>query len=155
MELIARKIHTSLIKEGKTLAVAESCTGGSLSQLLTTYSGSSSYFLLGVVAYSNKAKEKILKIPAQIIIKNGAVSQAVAKRMARAVRKISGADFGIGITGIAGPTGATTDKPLGTVFIAVQTKNKILCRRFNFKGNRSLVRKKSCQEALRLLKIFL
>ena len=155
MEHIARKIHSSLIKSGKTVAVAESCTGGLISKHLSELSGSSSYFLLGVVAYSNKTKEKILKIPQQLILKKGAVCQEVARKMASSIKNIAVADFGIGITGIAGPKGGTLEKPVGTVFIAVAGKNKTVCKKFNFKGNRVAVRKKSSLEALKLLKKYL
>lgn len=104
--------------------MAESCTGGLLSNLLTQIPGSSKYFILGVVAYSNQAKENILKIPRDIIVKKGAVSKNVAELLAKAVRLMAKTDFGIGITGTAGPTGGSREKPVGTVFIAIDTKNK-------------------------------
>jgi len=148
---IVRKIHLLLIRNNKTIAVAESCTGGLLSKLLTDLSGSSGYFLLGVVTYSNQAKTAILNIPDSLINKEGAVSRAVAELMAKSVRKLSRADFGIGITGIAGPAGGTHNKPKGTVFIALNSRNKTTCQRFNFSGSRSAVRNKAALESLRLL----
>jgi len=153
MEHIVNQIHKTLIKNKKTIAVAESCTGGLLSNLLTQISGSSKYFILGIVAYSNKAKENILKIPGQLIAKKGAVSQEAAKRMALSVRELAKTGFGIGITGIAGPTGATPKKPVGTVFIAIDGEDRKICQRFLFKGNRNSIRKKAALKALELLKL--
>ena len=145
------QLHEKLHKNGKTVAIAESCTGGQLCSLLTSLPGSSDYFLLGVVTYSNKSKEIILNIPAKIIAKHGAVSQQVALLMAQNIRKKTHADFGLSITGIAGPAGTSTTKPAGTVFIALASKNKTLCRLFLLSGKRESVRKKSTQAALRLL----
>ncbi len=152
MQGIVIKIHLLLTKNKKTCAVAESCTGGLLSKLLTDMPGSSRYFPLGVVAYSNKAKETLLKIPRHLIAKKGAVSREIAHKMAESVKKLASADYGIGVTGIAGPTGATHYKPVGTVFIAVVGKNKKTCKKFKFTGNRAAVRKKTALKALELLK---
>lgn len=152
MEHLINQIHKILIKNKKTIAVAESCTGGLLSTLLTQISGSSQYFIVGVVAYSNRAKKNILKISPQLIAKKGAVSQEVARDLAQSVRKIAKTDFGIGITGIAGPTGATPDKPVGTVFIAIDSKFRKICKKFNFSGSRITIRKKAALKALGLLK---
>ncbi|MFA5200685.1 MAG: nicotinamide-nucleotide amidohydrolase family protein [Candidatus Omnitrophota bacterium] len=146
-----REIHNKLLTGKKTVSVAESCTGGLVSSLLTSESGSSGYFLLGVVAYSNKSKEKILGIPAKIIKKYGAVSCHVAKLMAENIRKKAGSDFGVSITGIAGPGGALKNKPVGTVFIGLSKKNKNICKEFLFCGNRQNIRNKSAREALHLL----
>lgn len=151
MEHIVNQIHKTLIKNKKTIAVAESCTGGLLSNLLTQISGSSKYFILGIAAYSNRVKEDILKIPGQLIAKKGAVSQESAKRMALSVRELAKTDFGIGITGIAGPTGATPKKPIGTVFIAIDGEDRKICKKFHFTGNRAGVRKKAALKALELL----
>jgi len=148
---IINKIHNKLLSQKKTIAVAESCTGGLLCSELSNNPGASGYFLLGIVAYSNKCKEKILKIPAEIITKYGAVSRQVALLMAENIRKISKADLGIGITGLAGPGGSTVNKPVGTVFICLSTKNKNIYQVFSFRGSRQSIRKKSTQEALRLL----
>jgi nicotinamide-nucleotide amidase len=152
MEDIVAQIHKFLIKNKKTIAVAESCTGGELSNLLTKISGSSAYFILGIVAYSNPAKQKILKISPTIIRKKGVVSKEVATAMAKAIRKIARSDFGIGITGIAGPTGATSQKPVGTVFIAIDSEHKKISKRFQFKGNRIAIRKIAALKSLELLK---
>ena len=155
MQPFVKKVHAFLIKKRKTLAVAESCTGGLISKLLTELPGSSSYFSLGVVTYSNKAKEKILKIPGQLIAKKGAVSIEVARKMASSVRSIAKTDFGIGVTGIAGPGGSTAAKPAGTVFIAIAGKHKTLCKKFKFSGNRNAIRRKAALQSLKLLGNFL
>lgn len=151
MENLVNKIHKSLLKSHKTLAAAESCTGGLTSVLLTQLPGSSRYFILGVVTYSNSAKISILKIPAAAIKKYGAVSAEVASLMAQNVRKTAHASLGVGITGIAGPSGSTPDKPVGTIFIAVAGDNKKICRKFRFPGNRESVRKKAALKALWLV----
>lgn len=152
MEHTVNQIHRLLVKNKETVAVAESCTGGLLSNLLTRTSGSSQYFILGIIAYSNTAKERILKILPKLIINKGAVSKEVAKGLAKSVRKLAGANFGIGITGIAGPGGGSKEKPIGTVFIAIDKKNKKICRKFNFSGSRLTVRKKAALKALELLR---
>lgn len=146
------QIHKFLIKNKKTVGVAESCTGGLLSSLLTQSPGSSRCFILGIVAYSNTAKETFLRVPHSVLVKNGAVSKIVATIMAQSVRKIARADFGIGITGIAGPSGGTFYKPLGSVFIAIDSQSKKICKKFHFTGNRSAIRKKAALEALELFK---
>mgnify|MGYP003396100197 CR=1 FL=1 len=152
MNSIIKQIHTVLIKKRKTLAVAESCTGGLLSSLLTNYSGSSDFFILGAIVYSNFSKHLLAKIPLAVINKHGAVSQPVAVTLAKNIRKIAKTDYGIGITGIAGPTGGTADKPVGTVYIAAANKTKIICRRFQCQGTRTSIRQQSCISALKLLK---
>ena len=152
MQNIAKYIHKALIKTNRTIATAESCTGGILSGLLTQYSGSSRYFALGIITYSNQTKAKMLKIPALTIAKNGAVSKNIASLMAKNIRLIAKTDFGIGITGIAGPTGAKPGKPIGTVFIAVNSKNKTISKKFIFQGNRASIRRQSALKALQLLK---
>ena len=151
LKKLTQTIHNQLIRQTKTISVAESCTGGELCGLLTSLPGSSGYFLLGIVTYSNKSKEIILNIPAKTIAKFKAVSRQIAILMAQNIRKKTQADFGISITGIAGPTGATKAKPIGTVYICLSKKNKNICRKFNFSGNRKNIRKKSIQEALHLL----
>lgn len=149
---IINQIHSSLVKKDKTIAVAESCTAGLLSNRLTSISGSSKYFILGVVVYSNRAKESILGLSPNLIAKKGAVSKETAKAMAQSVRRMAKADIGISITGIAGPGGATLKKPVGTVFIAIESNNKKSCREFHFAGTRAAIRKKAVLNALKLLK---
>jgi PncC family amidohydrolase len=155
MQAIVSRIHLSLIKNNKTLAVAESCTGGLVSKLLTDISGSSQYFILGVITYSNVSKETILNIPPRLITEKGAVSQGVAQKMAQSVRTLAKTDFGIGVTGIAGPTGGTPLKPVGTVFIAIDSKNKKICKKFKFTGNRAAIRTRAALKTLELLKLLI
>lgn len=151
MQSAIDKIHRLLIKNQKTISVAESCTGGLISYLLTQSSGSSSYFILGLITYSNEAKNRILKIPSSFIAKKGAVSKEVALKMAQSARKIAKTDLGLGITGIAGPTGATPGKPVGTIFIAVSSSRTTLCRKFRFKGIREQIRKQAAFKSLEML----
>ena len=148
---ITRQIHDRLIRQAKTISVAESCTGGQLSSALTSLPGSSAYFLLGVATYSNASKTLLLNIPTKTIARYGAVSAQIAKLMAKHIQNKTHADFGLSITGVAGPKGGTTHIPTGTVFIALADKNKILCRLFLLKGTREDIRKKSVKQALRLL----
>ncbi|MFH1398176.1 MAG: CinA family protein [Candidatus Omnitrophota bacterium] len=152
MEPIVNQVHELLIKNKKTISVAESCTGGLISFLLTQVSGSSAYFNLGLVNYSNEAKNRILKIPSSLIAKKGAVSKEVARKMAQSCRKIAKTDLGLSITGIAGPTGATPDKPIGTVFIAVSSSKITVCNKFRFTGNRGRIRKQAALKSLEMLK---
>lgn len=152
MQDIVRQIHKLLLKKGRTIAVAESCTGGLLSNLLTKLSGSSLYFILGTVVYSNWAKLSLLKISKVAINRHGAVSEEVAKAMATSIRKIAKSDYAIAITGIAGPSGGGVQKPVGTVFIALAGKNKQIVHKFIFKGNRTSIRKQAALKALHLLK---
>jgi len=112
-----------LTEKGKTLALAESCTGGYIANRITNVSGSSAVFLGGVVSYSNDAKRRFLGVKAETLAKHGAVSEAVAREMAEGVRRETGADFALAVTGIAGPTGGTVEKPVGTVFIALAAAN--------------------------------
>ncbi len=151
IDRISKQAHNKLIKRNQTIAVAESCTGGLLSSALTKNPGASNYFLLGVVAYSNNSKVRILGIPQKIISKYGAVSSQVTVLMAQNIRKKAKADLGISITGLAGPGGASANKPVGLVFICLAGKNKNICREFYFRGSRQDIREKSTQEALRLL----
>ncbi|MBM3246334.1 MAG: CinA family protein [Candidatus Omnitrophica bacterium] len=149
---VINQVHKFLLKKGLTVAIAESCTGGLLSSLLTQISGSSKYFILGAVTYSNKAKKSLLGVPRRLIAQEGAVSQQVAQQMAESIRKIAKTDIGIATTGIAGPTGGSKQKPVGTVFIALNGINKKICERFHFTGSRSVIRKKTALAALELLR---
>lgn len=151
MQDIIRQIHTLLLRTKKTVAVAESCTGGMLSSLLTSRPGASAYFVLGTVVYSNQAKHTALSIPLSLINRHGAVSKPVAEAMALAVRKLGKTDIGVGITGIAGPAGGTARKPVGTVYIAAAGRNRMICRKFNFRGSRTSIRKQASVAALKSL----
>jgi nicotinamide-nucleotide amidase len=142
-----------LLKERELrIAVAESCTGGGLSDRITNVNGSSSYFERGVVTYSNAAKVELLKVNEDIIAKEGAVSQEVAMQMAEGVKSISGVDIGISLTGIMGPTGASTNKPVGTVFIGYCDNKVCTAKRFQFGDDRILNKHRSTQAALEILR---
>ena len=116
---LEREILRLLVERRQTLALAESCTGGCLADRLTNVPGASAAFVGGVVAYSNAAKQKFLGVRAETLRRHGAVSEAVAREMAEGARRRFGADFALAVTGIAGPTGGTRRKPIGTVFLAL------------------------------------
>jgi len=146
-------VVAGLLKEaGKTVAAAESCTGGLLAHRLTNVPGSSSYFLEGFVAYGNAAKTRDLGVPAGLIAAHGAVSAPVAEAMARGARERAGSDFAVGITGIAGPSGGTPDKPVGLVFIALAGPCPSVTARQLFFGRREFVKFQSSQKALDMLR---
>ncbi|MEG2240742.1 MAG: competence/damage-inducible protein A [Alistipes sp.] len=119
-------VHTTLTHRRQTLATAESCTGGVIATRFTAMPGASAYFLCGVVSYSNASKQKVLGVCAEDITTYGAVSEQVARQMAEGVRRLTGADYGVAPTGIAGPAGGTPTKPVGTVWIAVATPTHTL-----------------------------
>ena len=148
---LAEVVGKTLADAGETVAVAESCTGGLLGGEFTSVSGSSAYFAGGVIAYSNEIKEKILGVEHQILIEHGAVSRETAEQMAQNVRSKFNVDYGISITGIAGPTGGTPDKPVGTVWIAVSSKEGNIAKKFNFGADRNVNRQRSVGAALNLL----
>ena len=152
---IEQTISDILSREKKTIAIAESCTGGDVSSLITKIPGSSIYFLGGAVAYSNQAKINILKVSEQIIQEDGAVSRPCVVAMAKNIRSILRTDIGVGITGIAGPTGASGTKPVGSVYIAVTNGEKLVCKLFKFEGSRIEIRQKASTAALRVVKEFL
>jgi nicotinamide-nucleotide amidase len=135
-----------------TLATAESCTGGLIGHRLTNVSGSSAYFLGGIVAYANESKVRDLGVRPEDLAEHGAVSEAVARQMAEGVRRQFESDFGLGITGIAGPTGGTADKPVGLTFIAVADAKGCVVRNRQFIGNRDVVKESSSELALDLLR---
>jgi nicotinamide-nucleotide amidase len=118
------------------IAVAESCTGGFVSHMLTNISGASMVFERGIVCYSNNAKITLLGVSAKTIEQYGAVSEEVVEQLAYNIRKNSDVDIGIGISGIAGPTGGTPEKPVGTVFIGFSTENETIIRNYHFQASR-------------------
>ncbi len=149
--ILEKQVAASLIEQKKTLAIAESCSGGLLSHRLTNISGSSNFLMATLVTYSYESKTKLLKVPADLLKKHGAVSSKVASLMAQNVRKMFKTDFGIGITGIAGPTGGTKTKPVGLVFIALSTKSTTKGLECYFKGSRLNVKQQTTTKALQLL----
>jgi len=148
---LSTKIGKLLRKKKLSLAICESCTGGMLGSVITSIPGSSKYFSGGIIAYSNDAKTGIVGVREDTLKKYGAVSAEVAVEMAKGVHKKLKSDIGIGITGIAGPTGSSKKKPVGLVYIAISQRRKITVKCFLFKGNRDAIRKKACKEALFLL----
>ena len=132
----------------KTVATAESCTGGLLAHLVTETPGASAYFLGGVTAYHDRAKELLLGVPPEMLRKHGSVSAQTAKSMAEGIRAILGADVGISITGIAGPGGGTKKKPVGLVYIALSDGKRVSCRKSLFSGNRAEIRNRAAKNAL-------
>jgi nicotinamide-nucleotide amidase len=151
-ETMEQVVGLKLSVGGYTLAVAESCTGGLVAQRLTEIPGSSKYFIEGVVAYSNEAKMRTLGVEPILLLHHGAVSAPVAEAMAEGIRKRAGTDFGLSITGIAGPGGATEDKPVGLVFVALAMEGNIEHRKLIIPGDRHLVRWRASQAALDLLR---
>jgi nicotinamide-nucleotide amidase len=148
----AAALLAALQARGLTLATAESCTGGLVSAALTAIPGSSATVLAGYVVYSNDAKQRMLGVPASLIATHGAVSEPVARAMADGALADSGAGLSVSITGIAGPGGATADKPVGLVhFAAARRGGPTLARHHVFPGDRDAVRGASLAEALRLL----
>jgi nicotinamide-nucleotide amidase len=147
-EVIGRRLSMTEF----TLAVAESCTGGLIAQRLTSIPGSSKYFLEGVVTYSNESKTRLLGVDKKVIKEFGAVSQQVARDMARGVRHKAKTDFGLAVTGIAGPGGGTEEKPVGLVYIALADDAHTEHKRFVIPGDRELIRWRASQAALDMLR---
>ena len=146
------KLHKKLIKKKYTISVAESCTGGLLSSKLTKLSGSSKYFKMGLITYSNIAKINILQINRKIIDKYGAVSPECCRSMVNNLSKISKSKINLSITGIAGPNGGTKEKPVGLVFIGVKKGNKILVIKNLFgKKKRSIIQNNTVEKCINLL----
>jgi nicotinamide-nucleotide amidase len=152
-QTLAEAVGQKLARAGRTLAVAESCTGGLLAKLITDVPGSSRYFLCGWVTYSNESKSRQLGVLPALIETHGAVSEQVAVAMAQGARYNAAADFAVGITGIAGPEGGTEHKPVGLVYIAVSSRDSTDISRYVFPHDRSAVRLRAAQTALNLLRL--
>jgi nicotinamide-nucleotide amidase len=152
-ELLEERVGDLLRKNSLTLATAESCTGGLIGHRLTQVPGSSEYYKEGFVVYSNNAKTKSLKVDPGLIEEFGAVSEPVAKAMAQGVCHVTGADIGVSVTGIAGPTGGSDLKPVGLTYIAVHDKISTYCRKFVFTHDRVRNKERSAQAALNLVRL--
>jgi nicotinamide-nucleotide amidase len=152
--LLEAEVGRLLTECGKTVATAESCTGGGVAERLTAVAGSSAYFLGGAVTYSNEIKTSLLGVPAELIENHGAVSVEVAQAMALGVQKRLGSSYGLAVTGIAGPGGGSEEKPVGTVHIALAGDDEagVQERRFQFPGNRARVRRLTTQWALDMVR---
>ena len=150
INLETKNLYLNCINKNLTITTAESCTGGMISSAIVHINGSSKIFKSSVIVYSNDMKSKLLNIPNDLITKNGAVSEIIAFNMAKNSLEILNADLSIAVTGIAGPTGGTPDKPVGLVWIAIGTKQKIITNKNQFFGNRLEVRQKTTYESLKL-----
>jgi nicotinamide-nucleotide amidase len=147
-ETLEQIVGYYLLMRQKTLSVAESCTGGLIAERLTSVPGSSQYFLCGMTCYSNRSKTDLANIPPLLIEMAGAVSPEVAKGLAEGVRLKSGASLGLGVTGVAGPTGGSSEKPVGLVYIALSSESEVECQEYRFTGERQLIRRFASQMAL-------
>ena len=152
MKTEAKKIYRKLLRKRMSISFAESCTGGLLSSVVTSISGSSKVFNMGLVTYSNKAKIKILKIQKKIIDNYGAVSPECCKAMVENLSKISKSNINVSITGIAGPNGGTKAKPVGLVYIGFKKKNKIIITKNIFKNKkRNTIQKATVNRTFKIL----
>ena len=151
MKKLSQKVVKLLKKKKLKISVAESCTGGMLSSTITSVSGSSKVFTMGLVTYSNQSKNRLLKVPKQIIKEHGAVSIQCCFSMVNNLSKISKSNVAVSITGIAGPSGGTKQKPVGLVYIGLKKANKVKINRFLFKNkSRSNVQRAAVKKALEL-----
>ena len=153
MNKLSFKIVKLLTKKKLTVSFAESCTGGLLASSITSISGSSKVFNMGLVTYSNNAKVKLLKVPKKTITKYGAVSYETCLSMVKNLSKISKSNISISITGIAGPNGGTKEKPVGLVYIGLKKGSKIIIRKNLFQNKRRIsIQKKTVSETLKIIK---
>lgn len=149
---VEEQVHHTLIERRATLALAESCTGGKIASKFTAMAGASAYLLAGVVAYANEAKTNILGVDAELIRRHGAVSEEVARAMAEGVRRLTGADYALSTTGIAGPTGGSAEKPVGTVWFALATSTETIALKHACGTDRGQVIDRATAYAIRLLR---
>lgn len=146
-ENLVHKIGSSL-QPGETVALAESCTGGLMGAVITSQPGVSSWFRGSIVAYHNDLKISLLDVSEDVLAQDGAVSRACALEMARGARSKAGSCLGVGLTGIAGPGGATPDKPVGLVYLALVDSERELCQKLHLQGNRDAIRAAAVTHAL-------
>ena len=155
MKKLSQKIVKLLTKKKLKISLAESCTGGLLSSSITSISGSSKVFTIGLVTYSNQSKISILKVPINIIRKHGAVSYEACLSMVKNLNKISKTNISLSITGIAGPKGGNKKKPIGLVFIGIKKDNKTLVRKYLFKNKKRIsIQRSTVNKALNLILSF-
>ncbi len=145
------KIIKNFTKENIRIAVAESCTGGYISNMFTNVSGASNVFERGIVCYNNQAKIDLLNVDPKAIEENGAVSEEIVRQLANNIRIQSNVDIGIGISGIAGPTGGTPEKPVGLVFIGFSNEKETIVEKYNFKTDRITFKKKVLEKVLQYI----
>lgn len=151
-ETLAEIIGENLKKSGRSLSIAESCTGGFISHLITSVPGSSEYFNGSVIAYSNAIKSNILNVSQSSLMEHGAVSEQVARDMVQGVKNVFNTDYAVATTGIAGPDGGTAEKPVGTIWIAISGKNETIAKKYVFGDNRERNIIRSSQTALQMLR---
>ena len=152
MKIISKKVVNLLRKKALKISFAESCTGGLLSSSITSISGSSKVFTLGLITYSNQAKVKLLKVSPNILKKHGAVSYETCLSMVKNLSKISKTNVSISVTGIAGPNGGTRNKPVGMVYIGLKKGTKILVKKFIFKSKKRIsIQRSTVNEAFKLI----
>ncbi len=151
-ETVEEAIGRLLKDRGWRISIAESCTGGLIGHRITNVSGSSDYFESGVITYSNEAKIELLKVPEETIKTLGAVSKQTAIALADGIRKLRNTEIGLGVTGIAGPTGGTATKPVGLVYIALSSPSCVECKEFIFTGDRGEIKLKASGAALEMIK---
>ena len=156
MDISSKKIVQILTKKRLKISFAESCTGGLLSSAITSVSGSSKVFTVGLVAYSNQSKIKVLKVPKKIIRKYGSVSEQVCLAMVKNLSKISKTNISVSITGIAGPSGGTKIKPVGLVYVGIKKGNRAEVKKYLFKNKgRSYIQRTAVNKSLGLILSFL
>ncbi len=146
------QVISKLIENNITIATAESCTGGSLGKIITSFSGVSAIYGYGFITYANEAKEKILGVSHETLEKFGAVSPECAREMALGARKVAKSDIAVSVTGIAGPGGGTPEKPVGLVYIAFADEHGADVRKLNLSGTREEIREQTCDEVFKLIK---
>lgn len=154
-EILEKRLGDALRGNKLSIAVAESCTGGLISHRLTNIPGSSDYFDRGVIVYSNTSKTQLLGVPKLIIESFGAVSNETAKAMAEGIKNISRSDLGLAVTGIAGPGGASPNKPVGLVYIGLASSKPTIVKEFKFEGSRDEIKEQASEEALNMVLGFL
>ena len=156
MQPLSKNIVNKLIKKKLKISFAESCTGGLLSSAITSVSGSSKVFTLGLVAYSNQSKIKVLKVPKSIIRKYGSVSEPVCLAMVKNISRIGKTNISVAITGIAGPSGGSKKKPVGLVYVGIKKSNRTEVKKYLFKNKgRAYIQKAAVNKSLGLILSFL
>lgn len=148
LSTLVKRLGDALIRQARTLATAESCTGGGIAHVITEVPGSSAWFDCGFITYSNAAKSRLLGVDADLIVSHGAVSEAVVLAMADGARRVAGSDYAVAVSGIAGPGGGTTAKPVGTVWLAWCSARQQRVHHHHFSGDRGSIRAQTVVKAL-------
>ena len=148
---LEERMGNLIFKRSLKLGLAESCTGGLIAARVTDVAGSSRYFEGGLVTYSNEAKMALLKVDREVLASKGAVSAETAELMARGTREALGVDMALSVTGVAGPSGGSPEKPVGTVFMALATEERVFVRKHFFQGNRQEIRGRTADEAFLMI----